>query len=194
MDTLALFRTRYDDLHRRFIDDVISGLTDDQLRHRPHPGVNTIAWLLYHIARAEDIGVNRFVMDRRQVLDEQGWRARLGLPRQDIGTGMDDGEVDELSGKVDWAALRAYWDAVGRRTLEVLPTLAPTALDAVITREFAERVAIEEGAAGANGRWVVEAWTGKTRGWFLCQLALVHTYGHLYEARVVKGLWGIHGR
>ena len=67
-------------------------------------------------------------------------------------------------------------------------------MDTVISEQFAQRVAIEEGAVGVNGRWVVEYWKGKTRGWFLGQLALVHTYGHIYEARVVKGLWGIHGR
>ena len=69
MDTMAFFRTRYDDLHGRFTDDLLSGLTEDQLRHRPHPGVNTIVWLLWHIARAEDIGVNRLLVDGREVLD-----------------------------------------------------------------------------------------------------------------------------
>ncbi|MGQ0570161.1 MAG: DinB family protein [Armatimonadota bacterium] len=194
MDTMAFFRTRYDDLHGRFIDDLVSGLTDYQLRHRPDRRVNTITWLLYHVTRAEDIGVNRFLADRREVLDQQQWLERLGLHRRDIGTGMDDVEVDELSDKVDFAALRAYWDAVGLRTLEVMQSLRPEALDAVITEQFAQRVGIEEGAVGANGRWLVEYWTGKTRAWFLGQLALVHTYGHIYEARVVKGLWGLHGR
>jgi hypothetical protein len=194
VDTMAFFRARYDDLHGRFTDDVVSGLTENQVRCRPHPGVNTITWLLWHIARAEDIGVNRFVVDGPEVFDAEGWRERLGVSRRDLGTGMDDVEVDELSAQVDVTALRAYWDAVGRRTPAVLKSVTPDALDAVVTEQLARRVGIEEGALGERGRWVAEYWTGRSRGWFLGQLALVHSYGHIYEARVVRGLWGMPGR
>jgi len=35
--------------------------------------VNPIAWLLWHAARVEDVGVNRFITDGRQVLDTGAW-------------------------------------------------------------------------------------------------------------------------
>src|SRR6266704_5194407 len=119
MDAISFFLLRYGDLHRLLIDDLLKGLSDAQVRGRPTPGVNTIAWLLWHMARIEDVGVNRFLVDGTQVLDE-GWGARLGVARRDVGTGMSDGEVDELSARIDLPALRGYWEAVTARTLGVV--------------------------------------------------------------------------
>jgi hypothetical protein len=39
---------------------------------------------------------------------------------RDIGTGMADDEVSDLSARLDLAALRDYYTAVGRRTVEVV--------------------------------------------------------------------------
>ena len=104
MDALEFFALRYDNVHTVMTSRLLDGLTDEQLRQRPH-GVNSIAWLLWHLARCEDVGVNRLVVDRPQLLDDEGWLARLGVPRRDIGTGMTS---DELSARVDLAALRDY--------------------------------------------------------------------------------------
>ncbi len=40
---------------------------------RPVDGVNPIAWIVWHIARGEDIGVSRFVGHRPQLFFEEGW-------------------------------------------------------------------------------------------------------------------------
>lgn len=68
-------------------DGILGGLSDDQMRVRPGKGLNSLAWLLWHMTRTEDVGVNVVVTDGRQVLDE-GWTERLGIARRDIGTGM----------------------------------------------------------------------------------------------------------
>ena len=119
MDALEFFALRYDTAHTSMTDQLLEGLTDEQLRARPH-GVNSIAWLLWHIARCEDVGVNRLVADRPQLIDAEPWLARLNAPRRDIGTGMTSDEVTDLSERVDLAALRAYWDALYRRTLAIV--------------------------------------------------------------------------
>src|SRR5262250_2434446 len=100
MDAVEFFLLRYGDLHRPLVDDLLKGLSDSQIRGRPVPGVNTIAWLLWHMARIEDVGINRFFVDEAQVLDG-GWAARLGVGRRDVGTGMSDGEVEALSARID---------------------------------------------------------------------------------------------
>jgi hypothetical protein len=45
-------------------DQVLAGLTDVQLRLRPAPGLNSIAWLLWHIARSEDVMVGVLLTER----------------------------------------------------------------------------------------------------------------------------------
>ena len=184
MDALDFFLVRYEQVHRVLSDPAIKQLTETQLRRRPHPGVNTVAWLLWHMARVEDVGVNRFVADRPQVLGD-GWLSKLGVARRDVGTGMSDAEVDEFSTRVDLDGLRGYWDAVTRRTPEVVASLRGTDLETVVAKERVERVA----ASGAE--WLTEFWAaGRTRAWILAQTPLLHVYGHYFEARAVAGLWG----
>lgn len=190
MDALDFFLLRYADLHHRVPDELLGKLSEPQVRGRPHPGVNTVAWLLWHTARIEDVGVNRFLVDRAQVLDD-GWQARLAVARRDVGTGMTDAEVDDLSARIDLPALRGYWEAVTRRTLEVAGTLRGAQLDTLVPAEHVRRVASGEGAVAPGVEWLTEFWAGgRSRAWVLSQLPLLHVYGHYFEARVTAGLWG----
>lgn len=191
MDALDFFRIRYGEFHGRLLGELVGGLSEDQMRGRPHPGVNTIAWLLWHTARAEDVGVNRFAADRPQVFDDEGWPSRLKVDRRDVGTGMADAEVDDLSARLDLGALLGYWDAVARRTLAVVEDLRGQDLDAVVPADRIRQVRAREGVVAAKAAWLVDFWgRGRNRAWFLAQLPLLHVYGHYFEARVVKGLWG----
>jgi len=190
MDAIAFFLSRYNDLHGGLVDGLFSKLSEAQLRGRPHPGVNTVAWLLWHSARIEDVGVNRFLSDRPQALDE-GWLGRLKVPRRDVGTGMSDGEVDELSLRIDLEALRGYWEAVTTRTLAVVETLEGTDLEALVPGERVRSVVLAEDVVAPGAEWLTEFWAGgRSRAWVLAQMALLHPYGHYYEARVSSGLWG----
>jgi DinB superfamily len=94
-------------------DRTFAGLTDSQMRLRPGKGLNSLAWLLWHMARTEDVNVNLVVRDGRQVWDD-AWARRLNVARMDIGTGMTEDEVGELSAVLDLSVARAYRSAVGR--------------------------------------------------------------------------------
>ena len=191
MDALDFFLVRYGEFHRTFYDDLTADLTPAQVRGRPQPGVNPIAWTVWHSARIEDVGVNAFIADRDQVLHAGGWLARLGTGRRDVGTGMTDGEVDKLSAAIDLDALRAYWEAVSSATLAVVEGLRGQRVDDVVPAARVRRVAGELGAVGGNAGWLTEFWAkGRTRAWMLAQTPLLHPYGHWFEARVARGLWG----
>jgi len=189
MDAVGFFLTRYGEVHVGLVDGLFGSLSEAQMRTRPHPGVNTVAWLLWHSARIEDVAVNRFLADRRQVLEE--WLAGLVVPRRDVGTGMSDAEVDELSARIDLRALRGYWDAVTARTLAVVETLRSADLDAPVPAERVRSVVLSEGVVAPGAEWLTEFWAGgRSRAWTLAQTALLHPYGHYFEARVAAGLWG----
>lgn len=194
MDTLGLFLRDHAIVHALEIGEPeggfsleygrLRGLSDEQLRIRPN-GWNSIAWLLWHMARCEDVAANVIVARRPQVFDEGRWAEHLNVARRDIGTGMTDEEVDELSKRIDIPNLRAYRMAVGRRTREVSRALPATEWDHNVDEAVVEQ-AVAQGALGPESGWVAKFWEGKSKAWFLYWLAVGHNYMHLGQAGWVK--------
>ena len=194
MDAVDFWLLRYETLHGFLIDDLTDQLTEPQLRGRPVPGVNTVAWLLWHAMRIEDVCVNRFLADRSQVLDS-GWLERLAVARRDVGTGMTDAQVDDFSARVDLDALRGYCRAVTGATLHAVPGLRAADLETQVPADRVKHVCTVEGAVDPGASWLTEFWAGgRSRGFILLQTSLLHVYGHYFEGLTVKGLWGARSR
>ena len=162
--------------------------SDAQMRVRPGAGLNSLVWLLWHMARTEDAAVNAVVAGRDQILDED-WTRRMRVPWRIIGTGMTDAEVARVSAEADVAAVRAYRSAVGRRTREVVQALTTSAWDEVVDAADIRRA----GAAGAFRDWVdgqSYPWLGWTRGEQIASSAVRHNAAHIGEAVTLRGLAG----
>jgi uncharacterized damage-inducible protein DinB len=72
-----------------YIADAIKGLTKEELAWSPKPHSNTIIFLLWHVARAEDLWINRILKAGKDVYETEGWDKKFGTPPQDIGFGYD---------------------------------------------------------------------------------------------------------
>ena len=166
----------------------LTGLSDEQMRVRPREDLNSIAWLVWHIARAEDIMVNRVLAGRSQVFDD-AWLKRLGITRRDFGIGMSTAEVSDLTRQIDVGALREYRDAVGLRTREVVSGFKDQDWQGEVSAPALEQAAAE-GAFGARTEPMVKAFTGRQRAMVLSGIALFHPAGHLGEAVTVRGAGG----
>jgi hypothetical protein len=169
-------------------DLIFMSLDDTSARCRPGPAFNSVAWLVWHMARCEDVAVNVVIGDREQVLDDS-WLERLKLQRTDIGTGMEEEEVSRLSEAVDIPALRDYRASVGRRTREVLAGVDAAQIATVAPPERVERAFASGAVEAESGQWLKGFWQGRTLGWFLW-LANGHNYWHLGEANVVVNAMG----
>jgi hypothetical protein len=169
-------------------DRTFGQLTDAQMRLRPAPGANSLAWLLYHIARVEDAFVNVILQPASQVLDE-GWLPRLRADRRDIGTGMTPEEVGALTQAVDLDALRGYRDAVGRRSREVIGGLAEAGWQGNVSPEDMARAAAA-GAFGPRAGWLQQVFAGRPRAAVLAGTTVTHTATHIGEAQMVRALGG----
>lgn len=194
MDAVDLWLLRYESVHNFVVDDLVADLSESQVRGRPVRGVNPVAWLIWHAMRVEDVCVNRFVLDRPQVLDA-GWPQRLRINRFDVGTGMDDAQVDALCVGVDVEQLRGYCRAVTRATLDAVPRLRSLDLEVMVPAERVREVCTTEGAVDPGASWLTEFWAGgRSRAWILFQTSLLHVYGHYFEGLATKGLWGARSR
>jgi hypothetical protein len=194
MNAGQFFLLRHKSVHGSWTKTVL-GESEEHIRARPHPVVNSIAWLLWHVARSEDMALNRFVGDRSQVLDDAEWMPRLGIYRRDIGLGMTFEEVDDLSRRIDLDSLRAYWESVGHRTVDVVTGMTSDDFDRVNDAPYVRQVIFDEGAVlGEHQSAVHELWSGMSRGHVLGYLGLTHTVGHLSDADIIRALWGHPGR
>ncbi len=167
------------------VDEVLDGLSDAQIRAIPRPGENSIAWLLWHTTRIEDMTLNCLVFERPQLLAGSDWEARLGLPSRDVGASMDEEQVAALSALVSVEALKEYRATVGRSTRSGVPGLTPDQLKEVVEAASIQKF-LEDGSISEKGKWLAEYYLGRTKGFFLTRTATSHNFIHLMEARRIR--------
>jgi hypothetical protein len=165
-------------------DEVLAGLTDEQFRMRLKPGTNSIAWLLWHTTRIEDMTINVLVLEQPQILDGD-WAERLNIPFRDCGASMDEAEVADFSAKVAVRALVDYHAAVGRRTREGVQRLSAEQVKTPVPTS-AIQTFVDEGSISAKGHWLFEYYLNRTKGFFLTRTATSHNFIHLNEAGRIR--------
>ncbi|MFN8381673.1 MAG: DinB family protein [Anaerolineales bacterium] len=191
MDIPQVFIQRYDALYNFWLAGVWTVVPPELICQRPHPRVNSIAWNLWHIARVEDAGLNRFVMDRPQVLDEGQWMERMNVPLRHHGTEMTFAEVDELNQRIDLPALHEYSTAVQARTREIISTLDPSDLDATLEESRIRQIIVNEGLAHSNAEGFIKNYLGWSKGKCLMNFGMTHPYQHVGEIGVIASLLGV---
>ncbi|MBO0866701.1 MAG: mycothiol transferase [Mycobacterium sp.] len=113
------------------VDELTDGLTDDKSSYRPSPNANSIAWLLWHSARVQDIQIAHLA-DVEQAWIRQGWVDRFGLdlPRNDTGYGHTPEDVAKVQAPAE--LLAGYYHAVDTLTLEYLATVTDDELARIV--------------------------------------------------------------
>jgi hypothetical protein len=191
MDIAHLFLQRYDPLYNFWLEETWKNVPADWMRQRPHPRVNSIAWNVWHLTRAEDAGLNRFVTDRSQVLDEGSWMKRMNVPWRHLGSGMSLTQVDDLSQRIDLNALHDYSNAVQARTREIVSQLELDDLDAVMDADRLRMLLVDEGLAHSQADELLQNYLGWTQAKCLMSFGLTHPFQHVGEIDVIASLLGL---
>jgi hypothetical protein len=113
------------------VDELTDGLTDDQSAYRPSPSANSIAWLLWHSARVQDIQVAHLA-GVEQAWTRGGWADRFGLdlPRNDTGYGHSPEDVAKVQAPAD--LLAGYYHAVHELTLDYTAGICSAELSRIV--------------------------------------------------------------
>jgi uncharacterized damage-inducible protein DinB len=111
--------------------DAVQGLTDEELTYRVEDQTNTVAWLIWHLARVQDDHIAE-AAGTEQVWAKDGWVDRFGLPFDEraVGFGQDADEVAQVRAGQD--LLVGYLEAVLDRSAEYLASLSDDDLDRVV--------------------------------------------------------------
>ena len=110
---------------RDSVHEAVADLTADQLAFRPGERANSIAWLVWHLARVEDDHIATLA-GTEQAWTAQGWRDRFDLPfpASETGYGHSPAQVAQVT-PPSADLLVGYYDDVHRRTCSVLAGLSP---------------------------------------------------------------------
>lgn len=129
-NTKAVLADAFDRIAEQ-VQRVTDGLSQQDAAWRPDPEANSIAWLLWHLARVQDDHLAGLA-GTEQVWTEQGWNKKFGLPFDDAAIGY--GQSSEEVGKVqsEPRLLAEYQAAVHQATGRYLDTLTAPELDRIV--------------------------------------------------------------
>lgn len=113
------------------VENLTDGLTDEAAFFRPTATANSIAWLIWHSARQQDVQLCALA-DTEQVWLRDGWVDRFGLdlPREDMGYGHSPEDVGRVRVSAD--LLAGYAHAVHKATLEYIASVTADELSRVV--------------------------------------------------------------
>lgn len=118
------------------VHSAVDGLDVDTLTQPPGEGANTIAWLVWHLARVQDHHISELAGAEQRYLAD-GWHERFGRgpDPEDHGYGHTAADVASVRPAAP-GDLAAYYDAVHARTLDYLAGLSAADLDTVVDERW----------------------------------------------------------
>jgi hypothetical protein len=163
-------------------DEVFNKMSPEIARRLPTDEEHSPLWCLWHIARIEDMTMNRLVAGAPQLFWQDGWQARLNDTFHHSGNSMDAAEILLLSQTIDLEALRAYRLAVGLRTRAIVRALSPADLTRNVDSQHIAQVR-QDKAVLPEADGVVDYWSKRTIAGLLLMPATRHPLTHLNEAQ-----------
>jgi hypothetical protein len=112
-----------------FLENVLEGLTEDELNWQPSQDCNSIGWLTWHLTRQHDAQVASLIGEDQLWIND-GWHAKFGRAPdpQDIGFGHTLEQVTAFKSP-DIQTFLDYHSAVLERSKKYFLTLSQTDLD-----------------------------------------------------------------
>jgi hypothetical protein len=170
-----------------FEDELLDDLTEAEIRQIPAGGEHSVAWILLHLARIEDITMNMLVAGTEQLFTRDGWAKKLNISVLHSANRMDAASVAELSAGIDIKSLRAYRAAVGKRTRAIVRKLQAQDFKQKVDPARLESV-LRQGAVSPEAMEIVEYWSKKTIAGLLLMPPTRHCILHFNEGMRIKEL------
>ncbi|REK90467.1 DUF664 domain-containing protein [Streptomyces inhibens] len=127
---------------REVVEEVVTGLSPDELSTQPDDDANSIGWLVWHLTRIQDDHVAG-AADTEQIWTSGGWYERFDLPFAADATGYghsskDVAAVRDLSAQL----LTDYHEAVHDNTVQFLAGVGDKDLKRIVDRVWTPPVTL----------------------------------------------------
>jgi len=173
-----------------FADEVWADANEAIIRCLPPKYEHSIAWLIWHIARIEDMTMNVLLAGMFQIFHQDDWLTKLNITIRHTGNVvMDRTSVTEFSNRIDIDALKAYRIAVGRATRKTVVALRPEQIRQKVTPVRLQQL-LDDGSVLPEAGGLLEYWGNLTIAGLLLMPPTRHCLVHLNEAfKVKKKCW-----
>lgn len=187
MDLQAWLLDTHGDLRRRLFGSVIEQVPTDRWGEQADGGGSSIAWLLLHLARHQDLALTTVIRSKPPLFLAHA--AELGLADAPASSGLAEREQPDVVAAMPAAALEAYVLATFDATERWLRRLSAMALAVIpdTPRRLQSKALLDPGELD----WLFGMWSGRTVEWFVQWPILGHGQGHLGEAVAVRNRLGL---
>ncbi len=148
--------------------DAREGQDAEQLHFVPEGESHSVAWVLWHATRIEDLFFQQLFQSKPEIWAEGDYAAKTGLPEKGFGTGQTTAEARGMQIQ-DLAAFWEYQDAVHAASDSYLAGLT----EADLEREIRLRDRTE------------------TLGESITLHLVMHLNGHRGEINLIRGMHGV---
>ncbi|MCC0643502.1 DinB family protein [Clostridioides sp. ZZV14-6150] len=163
------------------VDKLIYDLNRNEYAIMPTSKDETIAWVLWHIARIEDLTVNVLVAQKEQIFNEQ-WKERLNVFITDTGNTLSDNEIMNLSKSINIDELLCYRNEVAKNTREVIKKLKSEDMKRKVSPIDLERILVTGGVTKhGDSIWLLDFWGNKDIAGILLMPPTRHVILHLND-------------
>jgi hypothetical protein len=190
MDLPSLLVAQHHDVTSRITNQVLGRVPVERRDERPCAGSSSIAWLLWHALRHQDVAINAVVRGAPEVLARDGWAERVGASAFAGGTGLAEADDRDAAGRLVGPELEAYAAAVWHSTAAWLATVEPDDLDRVPDAPAALQAAAVDAEAYP---WLHRMWHDKPVSFYVSWEAVGHGYNHLGEMVHLRNELGLGG-
>jgi len=166
-------------------DDIFEDADESVLRTVPKNYEHSIAWIIFHIARIEDVTMNMLVAGTSQIFELEDWGKHMKARVKHTGNAMDDDDVEKFSKRVDMDELRAYRLSVGKRTRSIIKNIKPHQLERKVQLARIEQI-LSEKVVLNDALEIVEYWSKRTVSELFLMPATRHNFLHLNKAMRIK--------
>ncbi len=169
------------DTDRNEVDNLLCDLKQNEYAVMPTSKDETIAWVLWHIARIEDLTMNILVAREEQVFN-QDWREQLNSRIADTGNALTDDEIMELSRTINTEQLICYRNAVAHKTRDIIRSLSAADLKRRVRQDDIEKILSVGGVTQQeNSIWLLDFWGKKDVAGILLMPPARHVMLHLND-------------
>lgn len=161
------------------VDQLIQDLTVEEYAVMPTKNDETIAWVLWHIARIEDITMNILVAKQKQIFNED-WQTLLHCPITDTGNALNDDEIIELSHSINIQELLNYRNEVAKQTRKIVSLLTYEDMIRKVDITDIHKIKKINGVTDQeNSIWLLDFWSKKDVAGLLLMPPTRHVMLHL---------------